>query len=290
MSVEATTLRQVCPMCGSPKATRLHAVESRGERFELARCRRCGLHYTDPRPTEEFLAAYYCGEYHRELQREGGAEYAFGRKYRRYADWIMRHTNGGRFLDIGCATGLLVRMMADRGFQAEGVEINEESAAWGRSHYGVTIHDGPLDRCGLSPESFNVITLTDVLEHTLHPRDFLLRAGMLLKPGGIALISFPDINSIESRYLHLIAKLARRPWLWATCYIPGHIWEFTRATALDCFESAGFELIGFRRSHQEDEGRARALKLLSLPLRTLAWTPLGTRLGSQMEFLIRLKS
>ena len=274
-------------MCGSPEATRLHAVESRGERFALARCDSCSLHFTDPKPSEEFLAGYYSGDYHRDLRREGGTERAFGAKYQRYADWVARHMPDGRFLDIGCSTGLLVRMMADRGFQAEGVELNLESAAWGRAHYGVTIHNRPVEECGLAPASFDVIALTDVLEHTPHPRDFLRAVGSLLVPGGLALVTFPDISSLESRYLQLLARLTRRPWVWATCYIPAHIWEFTRTTAIACFEGADFTLVAFRRSQQEDEERARVLRLLTLPFRPMAWPPLASRLGSQMEFLIR---
>lgn len=276
-------------MCGSSSVEAVHAKEFGGRPWSLARCRRCGLHFTDPRPPLDFLDACYAGDYHAELRTEGGTERAFGAKYRRYADWLSKHLPpGGRVLDIGCATGLLVRMLCDRGCRAEGIELNPRSAEWGREHYGITIRDQPLERCDFAPGSFDAVTLTDVLEHTPHPRDFLADVGRLLVPGGLVLVTFPDISSPESRYFRLIARLTRRPWFWRNCHIPLHTWEFTRATARACFESAGFRVIGFRRNHVNDLGDLSGVqKLLALPTALLGWGPVASRLGTQMEFLLR---
>lgn len=282
---------RLCPICGSPDVRSLFSTEFEGQRFALARCTECGLHFTTPRPAAAFLAAHYSGQYHADLRSEGGTERAFGAKYSRYAGWLTEHRPGGRFLDIGCSTGLLVRMMRDRGFLAEGLELNPESARWGREHYGIVIHDRPLEECGFAPGTFDAVAMTDVLEHTLHPLDYLRTVGPLLVPGGLALVTFPDIASVESRYLHLMAKLTGRPWVWANCHIPLHIWEFTRPTAAACFEKAGFSIVAFRRTDgPDDPDMPSVLKLLKVPLRPLAWPKLADRFGTQMEFLIARNS
>lgn len=289
MNAMPPSVSQPCPMCGS-SAVAVAAVKQEGPHtWSLARCRQCGLHFTDPRPTPEYLAERYSGDYHKDLRTEGGTEKSFGDKYRRYTDWLApRLPAGARVLDIGCATGGLVKMLRDRGLAAEGLELNADTAAWGRDHYGITIHNQPLEACDFAPGSFDAAILTDVLEHTLQPRDYLAGVGKLLSPHGLVLVTFPDIRSIESRYYRLLATLTGRQWLWKNLHIPLHIWEFTRPTAEACFGSAGFDVIAFRRNQVVDEtSGSMLLKLLSLPSVVLGWPGIASRLGTQMEFVLR---
>ena len=276
-------------MCGSP-ATVVEFVKDEGPtRWALGRCKGCGLHFTDPRPSPEYLKESYAGGYHQELRTEGGPERAFGTKYRRYADWLTPHLHAGsRVLDIGCASGGFVKTLSDRGFAAEGLELNQDSAEWGRDHYAVTIHNKTLEECSFAPGSFDAVSLTDVLEHTLHPRDYLANVGEILAPKGLVLVAFPDIKSLESRYFRLMATLTRRPWVWKNLHIPRHIWEFTKATAKECFDRAGFETLAFRRSQMIDDEKVSAiLRLISLPTVVIGWPVVSSLLGTQMEFLIR---
>lgn len=179
-------------------------------------------------------------------------------------------------------------MLRDRGYEAEGVEPNPENAAWGREHYGVTIHAEPLERSGLASGSLNALLFTDVLEHTAHPRDFLREAGRLLVPGGFALITFPDLLSVESRYRRALSRSLGRNWLWTNCHIPLHTWEFTPKTAKACFAAAGFRVVEFRRDQPTHERPGPTiLNLLDAPTRLLSLAPLSRLLGTQMEFIVR---
>jgi SAM-dependent methyltransferase len=237
----------------------------------------------------EEMNSFYEGDYHEGLLVDGKTEAAFGAKYQRYADTLGRHLRSGRVVDVGCATGLLVRVLCDRGFDAEGIEPNPRTAVWGRTHYGVTIHNRSLELTAYQTESLHALLFTDVLEHTQHPRDFLRAARRVLVPGGIALVTFPDIRSLESRYYYALSKLLHRDWLWACCHVPMHTWEFTRTTAEACFASAGFEVLEFRRSQpREAPPTGSWIKiLLRLPSRILQGSPFSGWLGTQMEFVIR---
>ena len=279
-----------CPMCGSISNRTICKRPRLGRLWSLARCKKCSLHFTAPTPTNADLVAFYQGDYHSDLRVEAGTEKAFDSKYLRYADALGRHLRTGRVVDVGCSTGLLVRKLRDRGYAADGIELNAESAAWGRANYDVKIHTQPLEQCPYGPESLEAILFTDVLEHTQHPRDYLREAGKRLVPGGIALVTFPDIWSVESRYHYLLSKLLRREWLWGNCHVPLHVWEFTPATAKACFESAGFEIVEFRRSQPAPEPvEGLALKILSAPINLLSWPLLSRWFGTQMEFVIRKK-
>lgn len=277
-----------CPMCGSPQSRVICHKPRLGRKWALARCQKCSQHFTSPTPTSDELNAFYEGEYHSDLRTDSGTEAAFDWKYQRYMNTLGRHLQSGRVVDVGCSTGLLVRKLKDRGYDAEGIELNAESAAWGREHYGITIHCQPLEQSSYAPESLDALLFTDVLEHTQHPRDYLREAGRKLVPGGLVFVTFPDISSVESRYNFALSKLLRRDWLWGNCHVPLHVWEFTRATAEACFRSAGFEVVEFRRDQPPAEPiDSFALRILSSPTRCLSLPILGNWLGTQMEFVIR---
>ena len=277
-----------CPSCNTNSGRVYYQRAFQGRAWSLARCQSCGQNFTSPTPTEDDLNAFYAGDYHAELRTASGTEAAFGKKYQRYADRLSRHLASGRVVDVGCSTGLLVRMLRDRGYDAEGIELNPQSAAWGSEHYNVPIHTEPLERCDYAPGSLNAVLLTDVLEHTQHPRDFLRGVGRLLAPGGFVLVTFPDISSFESRSQYALCKLFGRDAIWKVCHIPLHVWEFTPKTAKACFTGAGFRVVEFGRSQPApDYGGSRALSPLRPVIRTLSISPLGRWFGTQMEFVIQ---
>lgn len=276
-----------CPACGAANPRELWSRHFRGRDWALVRCGRCALHFTSPTPTDDDLRRFYEGDYHAPLRDGDGTDRAFGAKYRRYATLLRSHLERGRVVDIGCSTGLLVRTLRDHGYDAMGIELNASSAAWGRERYGITIHTEPIERCGFAPGSLDAILLTDVLEHMRHPGDFLASAARFLRIGGTALVTFPDIASLESRYRRALSILTGRPWMWSSCHAPLHVWEFTRATAERTFDAAGFRVVGFGRSQLPCERHASvALRALEAPVRLLSLPPIAHRLGSQMEFLL----
>jgi len=277
-----------CPMCGSGKIRNIFEKNKFERDWELNQCQLCKQHFTHPTPTLSEISSFYANNYHNDLRTEEGAENIFNTKYLRYIDTIKKHLKSGRIIDVGCSTGLLVHLLNQNGFKAEGIELNKTSAEWGKQNYDVTIHSNPLEQCEYEHEALDAILFTDVLEHTQHPCNYLKMAGQYLTSKGIALVTFPDINSIESRYKYFCSKLFRRKWIWGNCYIPLHIWEFTPATAQACFNKAGFEVIDFQRSQQPMEPNdALIIKILDLPIKLLSWPKINNTFGSQMEFVIR---
>ncbi len=283
-----STPHEPCPACRGSDAEVIWSRPYRNRIWGLARCRACRLHFTVPTPTDEELRSFYAGDYHASLRAGEGTDRAFGPKFERYAERIAEVMRpGGRILDIGCSTGLLVRMLRDRGFDAEGIELNAESAAWGRERYGVRIHTEPIERCGLADGSLDGILLTDVLEHMRHPGDALRGIVRYLALGGRALVTFPDIGSIESRYRRALARVLRRPWLWTCCRAPLHVWEFTPESAQACFAQAGCEVVRFARTHVPTERhRSWALRAIEAPVALIGVPPIARLCGSQMEFVI----
>jgi 2-polyprenyl-3-methyl-5-hydroxy-6-metoxy-1,4-benzoquinol methylase len=282
-----TPVSSLCPMCEAARAKILTEKTFDGRTYYLVHCRRCDLHFCAPTPTAHEITQFYSGDYHAELRVPGASEKAFGAKFVRYRDYALEFVKNGRSLDIGTATGLLPSILKASGFEAEGLESNRASAEWGEAHYGIKISTCRLSEIVAGPGTYDLISMTDVLEHTEHPLQFLQMVRNYLRPGGCLLVTFPDIRSAESLYLHFWASMLRRSWIWSSCHIPYHVWEFTPATARMTFDKAGFDVLAFRRSQEKPESIGGVPGLFRLPLRLLSLRPLCTLAGTQMEFMIR---
>ena len=284
----AALIESSCPICASSVARVLGGKVIEGCRWQLVRCRQCGQHYTNPRPTSSDICSFYSGSYHNDLLKEGASEQAFGPKFQGYIKWLHQYVRGGRSLDIGCATGLLPKMLRDLGFDAEGVEINPATSAWGRKHYDVKIGSKPLESGCYPANAYSLVTACDVIEHTENPLAFTRMIHDVVAPGGYVLVTFPDVRSIESQYWRFLAKATGRNWAWMLCQIPHHVWEFTYPTALRMFRMSGFRVVGFRRCHgHKDFSGLPKLKVAALPVSFLDIRWFGRRLGAQMEFILK---
>lgn len=92
-------------------------------------------------------------------------------------------------IEVGCAPGVLLGLLRERGTRCVGVEPSEDTAAWIRETYRVDV------RVGLFPEvdlpTCDLFLAFDVLEHSHDPLIFMRKAGDLLVPGGVAIIQTP---------------------------------------------------------------------------------------------------
>lgn len=111
--------------------------------------------------------------------------------------WEQRQKEYGPMLDIGCATGALIRWLSLRGWRAEGLEICSSSAARARSE-GQTVYELPLEEASLPAESYSLIHASHVIEHVNDPRSFVKEIYRLLKPGGYFLCVTPNTRSFQA--------------------------------------------------------------------------------------------
>ncbi len=106
-----------------------------------------------------------------------------------------------RVLDIGCGTGFLLDALARRGFQGVGIDLSPESVAIAQRRLEEMGAADRLEaRVGSAyepPEGpFDLITLTDVLEHLEDPRACLRALRERMAPGGLLVISTPNRHSL----------------------------------------------------------------------------------------------
>jgi 2-polyprenyl-6-hydroxyphenyl methylase/3-demethylubiquinone-9 3-methyltransferase len=106
-----------------------------------------------------------------------------------------------RVLDVGCGTGFLLERLAERGYVGVGVDLSPESVEIaGRRLEEIGAGDRLRAVVGSAyepPEGpFDLITLTDVLEHLEDPVACLRALRARLAPGGLLVISTPNRRSL----------------------------------------------------------------------------------------------
>jgi SAM-dependent methyltransferase len=150
---------------------------------------------------------------------------------------LQRYQPPGRILDVGCASGIFLKMAAASGWAVEGIEPSEMLYAAAKTALGGTgqIHRGTLEETDLPPASFDAITVWDVLEHVPDPVGFLARCHSLLKPKGHLYLNVPNLDSKEAR---LLGK--RWPLLLAE-----HLNYFNRSSLTLCGQKSGLQWLRF---------------------------------------------
>ena len=89
-----------------------------------------------------------------------------------------------RLLDVGCSNGAFIHMANKMRMNCEGVEPAKE-AAQAAQEAGLKVSHGFLEEVRLPDNSFDVITIFEVIEHLKDPLSLLRECKRLLKPEGI---------------------------------------------------------------------------------------------------------
>lgn len=211
----------------------VHTFRASGDELlidQLVQCRVCSFQYVNPRLRGELIfSGYTQGDDPTYVSQLEARERTFAAALAEIEDAAGGH---GTLLDIGTAAGAFVAAAKTRGWCAEGCEPNRWLGEWGARHYGITIRQGSVFDQPYEEGSFDVVTLWDVIEHTLNPREMLDRCRLLLKPGGVLVVNYPDIGS-------WIARAMGRRWLFLTSV---HLYYFNRWTVARMLDSAGFKI------------------------------------------------
>ena len=209
-----------------------------------AQCEKCGLEQTVPLPSSEELKLLY--ETYYNFGGEAGESNSFYVRLRKFFQnswfwYLWLRIDGdisfhlpqgkGRLLDVGCNEGRgLVRYQAN-GYSVEGLELNSKAADAARGK-GFVVHSDLIEKFNPSVK-YDVVVLSNVLEHSLNPAEMLTHVARVLNSGGQVWISCPNsqswLRSVFGKY-------------WINWHVPFHISHFSSQTLTDVLQKAGFKL------------------------------------------------
>jgi 2-polyprenyl-3-methyl-5-hydroxy-6-metoxy-1,4-benzoquinol methylase len=242
------TLESVpCSLCGSWDAQEVYPAAERrnghGTGSELyactstafgmcgpiVKCRRCGLVYQNPIPSAgEIIDAYDGVVDERYVEERSGRIETFGRDLAA----VERHERGGKLLDVGCHLGMFLEVARERGWDVTGVEPSAWSVEQARGA-GLDVRHGTLETVHFPDESFDVVTMWDVVEHLPDPAAELRRMHRVLRPDGLLALSTMNVDA-------LFPRLAGRRWPW---YMQMHLVYFSRRTLHNMLTKAGYRVV-----------------------------------------------
>lgn len=102
-------------------------------------------------------------------------------------------------LDIGCGLGFMLACSKEAGWNPEGVELSPFAAKFATESVGVPVRSGLLQDLAYPSQSFDVITLMDVIEHIPSPLPFLNECRRILHPRGVMLMVTPNFGGVGMR-------------------------------------------------------------------------------------------
>src|SRR5258707_2708565 len=124
---------------------------------------------------------------------------------RRHIVWslVQRYVDGGssrrlRVCELGCGTGGNLVAIADE-HDVVGIECSPEALNYARQSLGDRVRFGRLpDELDLPLDSFDVVLMTDVLEHIENDAASASAALSLVRPGGVLVATVPAYQWLYS--------------------------------------------------------------------------------------------
>ena len=223
---------RACPTCGSADAA--HELDK--DHMQLVRCRACDLVYVSPTFDEHHYIEVYASQEYQDIVRDLGIkshDYRVERFGRERVGLMARQLTmkAPRYLDVGCSTGFVVEAARDAGWEAIGTDLNPSAVEFGKSR-GLDLRTVALGDGGFEPASFDAVSLFDVLEHLIDPREVVRACVGLLRPGGILFLYVPNYDSASRLLMGADAH-----FIWPT----HHLNYYTPATIRDLLGREGLD-------------------------------------------------
>ena len=208
-----------CPICENQSTQKVLTVErpdlGDSVRYQVEECKQCTFHFANGPIDPELLERVYSKGFHSSKQQSATLDSSGKISKESWKFPIIINANRrvqflktlkpkGRILDVGAGRGYFAKMATET-FDAEGAELSESAAQYGRDELGLTMHSGDFLEAPIETNSYSIITLWDVLACFSKPKPVIEKIYSLLEPGGFLVMTVPDADS-------MIAKSMGKRW------------------------------------------------------------------------------
>jgi 2-polyprenyl-3-methyl-5-hydroxy-6-metoxy-1,4-benzoquinol methylase len=228
-----------CPVCQQSSFSNYLNVEDytvSHKEFTIQQCNSCYFLFTNPRPSEEQIGAYYESQdyisHHDEAKDLMSKVYTSVRNHT--IEEKVKLINSlvqpkGTLLDIGCGTGNFLGAVKLDGWKVSGTEPDSGAREVASKRVGATLFESIFE-ADLGTQQYDIITMWHVLEHVHKLNETIDWLQNHLKPNGRIIIAVPNPQSYDA------VKYGR---FWAAYDVPRHLYHFTRATMKNLLQRHG---------------------------------------------------
>ncbi|MBI1920064.1 MAG: class I SAM-dependent methyltransferase [Geobacter sp.] len=213
--------------------------------FDVIDCETCGFKHVIPIPAFEDLEKVYRHEYYtqekplyleRHISDLDWWNLVYGERYDTFEQILPAERR--RILDVGSGPGYFLLHGQERGWQTLGIEPSARAAAHSASLGLEIVEDFLCSANSGQLGKFDVVHMSEVLEHIPDPKGMLELAKDLLYPGGLLCIVVPnDYNPFQEA---LTKVCEYNPWWVAP---PHHVNFFDPDSLSRLFTTTGFEIV-----------------------------------------------
>jgi len=150
--------------------------------------------------------------------------------FRELSEYAPPHISS--VLDIGCGGGDFLLSARALGLEVHGVEMSESTASVAKQR-GLPCESRGIESLDETSEQYDVVRLSDVLEHLEDPRRALKVIAGILSPTGVAIIRVPNSEA-------MLARLCGADWF--PLEAPRHLWGFARGNLTMLLQQVGLEI------------------------------------------------
>lgn len=168
-------------------------------------------------------------------------------------------------LDVGCGGGILAESMAALGARVTGIDAGKAPLEVAKLHLLESGHEVEYqhimveDLAAQQPESFDVVTCMEMLEHVPDPGSVISSCARLLKPGGVAF--FSTINRNPKAWMlavvgaeYLLQMLPKGTHEYAKFIKPSELDQWIREAGLNMTHMTGMTYNPLTRIYKLNEG------------------------------------
>jgi 2-polyprenyl-3-methyl-5-hydroxy-6-metoxy-1,4-benzoquinol methylase len=194
-----------CPVCGCDR----HEPEWTKFSLNYVACEACETVYMNPRPSPRLLAEYYRSSRNYEywnrviFPRSEAARRSkiFRPRAERVAEFVERYALERKLLvDVGAGFGTFCEEMNRLQLFERVIAVEPEPhLADSCRRKGINVIESPVEEADL--EQADVVTNFEVIEHLFSPRDFIARCASVLRPGGLFVVTAPNVKGFDIRVL-----------------------------------------------------------------------------------------
>jgi 2-polyprenyl-3-methyl-5-hydroxy-6-metoxy-1,4-benzoquinol methylase len=241
-----------CPLCESPDfipylLCKDYTVSQ--ENFNIVVCQKCDFKFTNPRPDDNEIGAYYQSETyisHSDTNQglinkiyQGVRKFTLKSKLNLINKLVDKMETGNhewwfsnRLLDIGCGTGMFLKVCKENGWLVTGTEPDDNTRKKAIEHTNAII--SPDFMSLPDHEFFDVITLWHVLEHISDLKAGIKKLNSLLSANGFLIVAVPNHTAYDAQ---------KYQQYWAAYDVPRHLSHFSPKNIEHLFSENGMKLV-----------------------------------------------
>jgi SAM-dependent methyltransferase len=180
-----------------------------GVTYHYDRCKSCDFAFVNPRPAAAVLADYYRSAGDEaplaELSQNTATvtladlpvtDQSIERIIRRMMQAGPSDSGSGDLLDVGAGGGSYTVAALRCGLAVTCLELDPRDVASLQRLPVASVITTPFEEYRIIPRSFDYVLMSHVLEHAHDPSEWVRRASLLLRPGGVLAVMLPHFNSI----------------------------------------------------------------------------------------------